>query len=191
MELQKDNYSEFLKNRLNEKRYIHSVNTAKEAVNLSKIYGVDERKAYTAGMLHDTAKGLPSEELIKIATENGIEIDEYEMVNPELIHGKIGSFIIRNELGINDKDILSAIEWHTTGHADMSILEKIIYLADIIEPGRTFKKVDEIRRLAYIDIDKAMIVSLSEAIDYVHSQGLILHPKSVEAYEFLIKSEGK
>lgn len=189
MQPNKDKIIEFLRNKLNEKRFEHSVNTAKEAVGLAEKYGADKEKAYIAGMLHDTAKGLPHETLIKIAEDNGLAIDRYETENPELIHGKIGAFIISSELGIKDKDILSAVEWHTTGHANMTILEKIIYLADIIEPGRTFKGVDAVRRLAYEDIDKAMIVSLREVVEYVKSKGLTLHPKSIEAYEFLIKTE--
>jgi predicted HD superfamily hydrolase involved in NAD metabolism len=186
---QKEELLDFIRKRLDEKRYIHSVNTAREAVKLAELYGADKEKAFIAGILHDIAKGMPAEKLLKISEENGIEVDEYEKNNAELMHGKIGSYIISKELGINNSDILSAVQWHTTGHADMSLLEKIIYLADIIEPGRTFKEIENIRKLAYENINKAMKVSLRESIDYVLSRGLTLHPKSIEAYEFLNKTE--
>jgi predicted HD superfamily hydrolase involved in NAD metabolism len=190
MEISNNDLLEFIKSRLSGKRLEHSENTAKEAVKLAFIYGADVENAYAAGILHDVAKGLPAETLKKIAYDNNIEIDEYEKRNTELLHGKIGALIIKKEFGIKDADILSAIEWHTTGHENMSLLEKIIYLADIIEPGRTFRDVDIIKELAYKDINTAMMLALKYVMDYVRSKGLTLHPNSLKAYDYLKKTEG-
>lgn len=185
MAVSKEEMITYVKNKIGEKRFKHSLNTAKEAVSLAKRYNADEDKAYIAGLLHDVAKGLPKQELEAAASENNIEIDKYEKLNPELIHGKIGAAMVKRDLGINDEEILSAIKWHTTGYKNMTLLEKIIYLADIIEPGRNFKETDELRAIAYKDIDDAMIFGLRHVMKFVKSKGLTLHPNSLEAYESL------
>ncbi len=186
-----DSMTLFVKNRINEKRYLHSLGTAKEAAELAKKYGADKNKAYIAGLLHDVAKGLSADSLKAIASENGIKVDEHEVNNPELLHGKVGAAIVRRELGINDEDILSAIKWHTTGHKNMTLLEKIIYLADIIEPGRNFPETDALRALAYKDLDEAMLKGLGHVMRFVKAKGLTLHPNSIEAYEFIKMAEEK
>ena len=180
----------YLKTKIDDKRLKHSVNTAKEAVYLAKKYNSDPDKAYLAGLLHDVAKGLSGADLENTANQYGIEIDEYEVVNPELIHGKIGAVMVNKQLGIEDKDILGAIRWHTTGHKNMTLLEKIIYLADIIEPGRKFLHVNIIKRLAYQDIDQAMVFALEHIFEFVKSKGFSLHPESIEAYHFLKRTGG-
>lgn len=185
----RESLKEYVKSKLGEKRFAHSVYTAEEAVKLANRYGADENKAYVAGMLHDVAKGIPADKLLKTAHEKGISIDKYENDNPELIHGKVSAFLAKSELGITDKDILSAIELHTTGSKKMSLLEKIIYIADLIEPGRTFEGLIDIRKLAYCDLDGAMKLALESVIHFVKSNGLTLHPDSVEAYEYLDRSE--
>ena len=181
----------FLKKNIDKKRLAHSINTAKEAVSLAKKYGADVDKAYLAGMLHDVAKGMCRFGLRKLAKEYDVSVDEFEARNPELTHGKLGAIMVSKQLGISDKEILSAIRWHTTGHADMTLLEKIIYIADIIEPDRKFEGVQEIRKLAYEDIDAAMIIALEQVMKFVHSKGFALHPKSIEAYQYLKEMEGK
>ncbi|MDD5017475.1 MAG: bis(5'-nucleosyl)-tetraphosphatase (symmetrical) YqeK [Eubacteriales bacterium] len=181
----------FLKKHIDHKRIKHSVNTAREAVMLAKRYGVDEQKAYIAGMTHDVAKGKCRFGLNKLAKEYNVIIDEFEISNPELTHGKLGAEIVSRQLGIRDKEILSAIRWHTTGRADMSMLEKIIYIADIIEPGRKFKGIGEIKKLAYEDIDAAMISALEQVMKFVQSRGFALHSKSIEAYQYLKEREEK
>ena len=191
METEKDKLISYLKTKVNEKRFIHSINTAKVAVMLAKRYGADEEKAYVAGLLHDIAKGQSADSLIKLSIEYGVPVDKYELDNPELMHGKIGAAIIKKELGICDEEILSAIEWHTTGHGNMSLLEKIVYLADIIEPGRKFTETDSIRQIAYEDIDAAMMLCLKHVMSFVKNKGFSLHPKSIEAYNYLNNQEVK
>ncbi len=137
-----DRYLEFLSNQIDEKKLRHSIATAKQAVELAKIYGQDENKAYIAGLLHDVAKGKCRYGLEKTALEYCVDIDEFELSNPELIHGKLGAKMVEKELGIDDEDILNAICWHTTGRENMSMLEKIVYIADLTEPGRNFDNVE-------------------------------------------------
>lgn len=185
-----DRYLKFLEEHIDENRIKHSVATAKQAAALAKIYGADENKAYIAGLLHDVAKGKCSYGLKKFATEYGIEIDEYEQTNPELIHGKLGAKMVSKELGILDEDILNAICWHTTGRGGMSLLEKIVYIADLTEPGRDFEDIGTIRELALKDIDAAMIFSLDCVMSFVKRKGFALHPNSIEAHKYLSK-EGK
>ena len=191
MTYNKKELKQFLNKCVEEKRAIHSKNTAKEAIKLAKLYGADEEKAYVAALLHDVAKGKCRFGLRNLAKEYDVTIDEYEMRNPELTHGKLGAIMVSRQLGIKDKDILSAIRWHTTGHADMSLLEKVVYISDLIEPGRKFKGVKEIRKLAYKDIDAAMVVALEFIMKFVHSKGFALHPKSIEAYQYFKRLEEK
>ena len=135
MDFDKKQLKKFLNKSVDKKRAVHSKNTAKEAVKLANKYGVDAQKAYVAGLLHDVAKGQCRFGLRNLAKQYELTIDEFEMRNPELTHGKLGALMVNRQLGIKDKDILSAIRWHTTGRANMSMLEKVIYVADLIEPG--------------------------------------------------------
>lgn len=184
-----DRFIEFLSEYIDENRMKHSLETANKAVELAKTFGADEEKAYVAGLLHDVAKGKCKYGLNKLAKEYGVEIDEYERNNPELIHGKLGAKIVSVELSIKDEDILNAIRWHTTGRENMSLLEKIIYIADITEPSRDFKDIDKLRELSKKDINAAMIKSLSGVIEFVECRGLTLHPNSKKALEYLLKEE--
>ncbi len=191
MGINREDLISYVKNKVDKKRFTHSVNTAKEAVELAKRYGSDEDKAYLAGLLHDVAKGMSGSELLNMANKKNIEADVYELANPELLHGKVGAAMAAEDLGINDTDILNAISWHTTGHANMSLLEKIIYIADIIEPARKFEDIQVIRKLAYEDIDAAMALGLEKVMGFVKRKGFSLHPKSIEAFENFRELEGK
>lgn len=181
---------QYLKEHIDSRRLAHSLGTAHEAVKLAKRYGIDEEKAYVAGLLHDVAKGGCKRGLIKMAAEYNVDVDNTEKDNPELLHGKIGAAMVKKHLAIDDEDILDAIRWHTTGRAGMSMLEKIIYIADLIEPGRNFDGIDDIRELAYQDIDDAMLLALEQVMQFVKSKGFSLHPNSVEAHDY-IKKGGK
>ena len=184
-----DRYLAYLTDQIDEKKMRHSLATAQQAVELAKIFGVDEKKAYIAGLLHDVAKGKCRYGLQKTAKEYCVDIDEFERDNPELIHGKLGAKMVEKELGITDEDVLNAICWHTTGRENMSMLEKIVYIADLTEPGRDFKNIDKLRKIAKKDIDEAMIMSLKGVMDFVKSKGFTLHPNSEKAYKLLKKEE--
>lgn len=179
----------YVKDHTDGKRLAHSLGTAQEAAKLAKRYGVDEQKAYIAGLLHDVAKGKCQFGLNKLASEYDIDIDEAESQNIELIHGRLGAAMVEKELHIHDQDILSAICWHTTGRKGMTLLEKIVYLADLIEPGRQFAGLDTIRRIAYENLDLAMREALTQVMDFVQKKGFALHPSSVEAYQDIIKED--
>ena len=184
-----DKYLEYLESQIDKNKLGHSIATAKQAVELARIYGEDEQKAYIAGLLHDVAKGKCRKGLKKIAQQYSVDIDEFESINPELIHGKLGAKMVEIELGVDDEDILNAICWHTTGRENMSMLEKIVYIADLTEPGRDFENIEMLRTLARSDIDLAMIKSLKGVMDFVKSRGFTLHPNSEKAYELLKKEE--
>ena len=142
-----------LKPKLNEKRYVHSVGVEYTAATLAFVYGADIQKARIAGLLHDCAKCIPTEEKLKKAKKYGLPINKSEKANPDLLHGKLGAYIAKEKFGIKDPDILSAITYHTTGHPGMSLLDKIIFVADFIEPNRKMiRDLTEIRREAYEDI---------------------------------------
>lgn len=181
----------YLEENIDEKRLAHSLGTASEAVKLAKIYGADPEKARVAGLLHDVAKGKCQYGYKVYVDQYDVVLDEIEARNTELIHGKLGAAMVKEQLGIDDKDILSAIRWHTTGRAGMSLLEKVIYLADLIEPGRDFEGIETIRQFAYQDIDKAMLIALDQVMCFVHSKGFALHPNSLEAYNYFINKEEK
>ncbi len=180
---------DYLKQNIDGRRLCHSIGTAHEAVRLAQRYGADRDKAYIAGLLHDVAKGKCGCELQQLASEYDISIDDVEADNIELIHGRLGAAMIKKQLGIDDEEILSAIRWHTTGRRGMTLLEKIIYIADLIEPSRDFIGVDDIRSMAYEDIDLAMRKALQEVIGFVKKRGFALHPNSIEAYNDYTKEE--
>lgn len=179
--IDKEDALAYVKSKIKGERVIHSINTAAEAAALAKAFGIDPVKAQIAGLLHDVGKGHASD-----AARYGLVFDEIEVQNPELAHGRIGAAMVQKDLGIDDSEILSAITYHTTGKAGMSLLDKIIYLADIIEPGRTFAGVDRIRTLAHKDIDEAMIYALEQIIAFIKERGFALHPRSMEAYQYIM-----
>ena len=178
---------QYLNKHIDGHRLLHSQKTADEAAKLAVRYGADKNKAYIAGLLHDVAKGVCKHGLQNSAGRYNVNVDPVERDNPELLHGKIGAAMVCADLGIDDEDILSAIRWHTTGRAGMSLLEKIVYLADLIEPGRCFEGIEQIRELAYLNINEAMLYSLQQIMEFVKCKGFSLHPSSVEAYEDIIK----
>jgi len=185
--MQEENVRTYLEKKLDKKRIAHSVGTANVASTLADKHNADTQKAYLAGLLHDIAKGICGDELDRLLNTYGIVADDTEQQNPELLHGRLGAAMVRDELGIADEDILNAIRWHTTGRAGMSLLEKIIYLADLIEPTRNFEGICDIRALSEDDIDVAMCAALTQVMDFVRRKGFALHPNSLMAYNDCIK----
>lgn len=179
-------FHETIRKYLDEKRSLHSINTAAEALKLAKKFGCDEEKAYAAGMLHDIAKCLDKNDMFELAKKYNIEIDKYCKMNKELFHGILGAEIARNELQITDEEVLNAIRCHTTGKKDMTLLDKIIYIADLIEPLRDFKGIEAIRRMAYEDLDEAVVMAARSIMQYVMEQGHVIHPNTVDAYNDLL-----
>ncbi|KGG80182.1 phosphohydrolase [Caloranaerobacter azorensis H53214] len=178
---------EKLKNYISEERFIHSIGVMETAEKLAEIYGCDKYKAQLAGLLHDCGKLKDDRELLKKAFEFGIILDDIEDVNIALLHGPLGAEIAKSEFGIKDLEILNAIRYHTTGRENMNLLEKIIYIADCIEPNRDFPCVKTLRELAFSDLDKAILTAMGNTIKYVVDNGWILDVETIKARNFLIK----
>ncbi len=178
---------EKLQSAISVKRYIHTMGVAEEAVKLAEIYGSqkDQQKARVAGLLHDCAKDYPDAMRQRFCKEYKVKTDEIMEKQTDLIHPFLGAEVAKREYQVMDEEILNAIRYHTTGRAEMSLLEKIIYIADYIEPNREkFAGLDEARRLAYLDLDLAMKYILEKTIDYVKARGRLTHPLSIEALEY-------
>lgn len=178
---------EKLQSAISVKRYIHTLGVADEAVKLAEIYGTaqDQQKARVAGLLHDCAKDYPESMRQRFCKEYKVKTDEIMNKQTDLIHPFLGAEVAKREYQVMDEDVLNAIRFHTTGRPNMSLLEKIIFIADYIEPNREkFGGLDEARRLAYLDLDKAMAYILENTIEYVKARGRLLHPLSQEALEY-------
>lgn len=175
-----------LEEKLTLKRYYHSIGVQKTAVKLAKIYSGPIQKASIAGLVHDCAKDLSDKELLKYAVKFGILLDDVLYHSSKLLHGAVGAELAKTEFGINDEEILNAIKFHTIGKENMSLLEKIIYIADYIEPGRNFKGVELLRKAALSNLDKAVLMAIDNTIRYVLSKEELLHPLTVQARNFLL-----
>lgn len=179
---------EKLNTMLKPKRLEHSINVAKCAIKLSEIYGYDKEKAYLAGLVHDCAKYFTKEQIDSYVEKYNIELDPLEVDNIALSHSIIGSFAIQDVFNIQDMDIINAVRYHTTGRENMSILEKIIFMADMIEEDRNFPGVDELRKLSFNgQLDKALITSLNNTIKFVIENNQLIHPRSVSARNYLMQ----
>lgn len=153
---------------LDEKRFIHSKNVAKESYNLACHYGENYEKAYYAGLLHDCAKKLDYDAQINIINKyNDYELMENELSYPKVIHALTGALIAKYEFGISDTDILNAIRYHTLGSVKMSTLDKIVYIADLISEDRIYKGVEILKDMAYNNIDKAILMSIENTLNYL------------------------
>ena len=165
---------------LKESRIGHVAGCESEAVLLAMHWGENPEKAATAGILHDITKRLSPEEQLKMCDEYGIICDELEKRTPKILHAKTGAALARELFGVSDS-IYEAIRWHTTGKPDMSLLEKITYLADYIEPTRVFEGVEELRKLAYEDIDEAMRRGLEMSVEDLNRRGIEPHHDTLDA----------
>lgn len=177
---------EKLRDMIDAKRFAHSIGVRDTAVILARQYGVDAEKARIAGLLHDCAKNIPKDESIRRCEEAGIPLKPVCYIERGLVHSYLGAMVAKEEFGITDEEILSAIFYHTTGHEDMPLLTKIIYLSDIIEPGRNVPNLEGLRSLAMQDIDEALIRAINSTITHVLSKGSILDCDTVMARNFLV-----
>ncbi len=169
---------------LKHKRIPHVLGTEQEAIRLALRYGADVQKARVAALLHDCTKKLDMEEQLALCRQYGIRLDELEQRALKLLHAKTGAAIARDLFGMDD-EIYSAIYWHTTGHANMTLLEKIMYLADYIEPTRNFPGVNELRAACNESLDKGLRMGLEMTIQEMHDRGNPVHSATLEADEYL------
>lgn len=177
----------WLKDNLSEKRYIHSIGTAECARDLAIKFGLDSEKAYMAGLLHDCAKCFSNEKLLEIINNN-LNVQKVELMNYKTLHAPVSAFIAKNNFGVEDNEILSAIRWHTLGKIDMTDFEKIIFLADKIEPKTRDKDyLDDVR--GYLDeengLNKAMLKCYKETIKSLVKRDLKICPVTIDIYNNL------
>jgi predicted HD superfamily hydrolase involved in NAD metabolism len=166
-------------------RYLHSKGVEEVACDLAAIYGYDMEKACIAGMLHDCAKNLTDPELLLECKNFGITVTEVEKECMLLLHAKVGALHARIKYGVEDEEILSAITYHTTGRPAMSMLEKIIFTADYIEPYRKpLPRIDEIRRTAYTELDIGIYMILENMLDYLNASSAVIDSLTVDTYKY-------
>lgn len=172
-----------VKSKLKPRRFRHTIGVKYTSICLAMRYGEDLEKAALAGLLHDCAKNLAEEDLLALCREKGLPVSESEERSPFLLHGRVGAYFARTEYGIEDEDILGAITWHTTGCPNMSLLEKIVFTADYIEPGRdTAPNLDRLRQLAFTNLDAAVVEILEQTLDYLRAEGKEIDPQTELTY---------
>ena len=179
-------YLEEIKKRLNPDRLYHSLNVADEAKKLAKHYGADEQKAFTAGLLHDILKNTPDSELLQYFERNGIMLTETERASRKTWHAMAGADFLRRELHVTDEDILSAVRWHTTGRAGMTLLDKVLFVADFISADRDYPGVERMREKAYVSLEDAMLEGLQFTINELVENAWPVHEDSIRAYNELV-----
>lgn len=174
-----------LKKKLDKERYEHTLGVMYTAAALAMAHNADMEKAMLAGLLHDCAKCISGSEKIAICKKNHIELTKTEKENTSLIHAKLGAFLAKEKYHVTDKDVLHAILVHTTGEPEMSQLDKIIYIADYIEPNRNkAKNLTEVRSLSFKDLDAALCKILGDTLDYLRKTGKEIDTLTVETYEY-------
>ncbi|KAB2338626.1 HD domain-containing protein [Cytobacillus depressus] len=178
-----------VKEQLTEHRYQHTLGVMETALFLANQYGADEKKAELAAIFHDYAKFRPKEEMKKVIIEQNMPECLLDF-NSELWHAPVGAFLVQKEVSIQDDEVLDAIRYHTSGRTKMTLLEKVIYLADYIEPGRHFPGVEEVREMAKESLDKALIKSIQNTIFFLMKKGQPVFPTTFHTYNDLIMQSG-
>ncbi|MDO4332102.1 MAG: bis(5'-nucleosyl)-tetraphosphatase (symmetrical) YqeK [Eubacteriales bacterium] len=174
-----------MKKKLDPKRYEHTLGVAYTAASLAMCYGTDINNALVAGLLHDCAKCLSNEKRLSICAKHNIAVSKAEEKNPFLLHAKVGSFLAMKKYGVTDKDIINAILNHTTGRPGMSTLEKIIWIADYIEPGRKqAPNLAAIRKMAFENLDKALLMALEDTLQYLSKGKMEVDSMTQKTYDF-------
>lgn len=177
---------------LDSKRYEHTLGVEYTAAALAMRYGASIKGAQLAGLLHDCAKCMSDDKRLAVCEKHNISINEYERRNPSLLHAKVGSFLAMEEYEVTDSDVIHAILNHTTGRPGMSLLEKIIFVADYIEPGRDkAANLSEIRQMAFVDLDAAMLRILQDTLEYLETTGEEIDPMTCRTYNYYCELKGR
>lgn len=178
-----DSIEAYIERNLSEKRKKHTYGVAETARRLANRYGASEDKAKSAALFHDMFRSAPQEVLNMYVRQ--LELDGVYLDNANLAHGPIAAVIMERDYGIEDPDMINAVRYHTTGRAGMSPLEKVLYLADAIEPGRAYPGVEQARKLAEESLDRACLFSMERSITYIRQRGLFLHQDTINARDHL------
>lgn len=179
-----DQYEELIKQRLSKKRFNHSMNVAEACYKLAERYNADKKRCYLAGLLHDVMKEAPKELQREMTVNSGLAPDMAECETPALWHAVAGAVYVRDTLGIADEELIRAIRFHTIGCAEMTTLQKIVYLGDMISDDRDYKDVDKFRKFCYDDMDKAMSIALIYSIESVCKKCGLIPRYTHEAYNY-------
>lgn len=182
-----DAIKDYLSANVSSKRYIHSINTAATAEELAARYGVHTGKAYLAGLIHDCTRELDIHMQHQILKLLNIVVDDITFRTAELLHSYSAEHIIKKEFEIYDEEIIFAVRFHTTGKENMSLLEKIIFLSDVIEPSRVFPGVETIRQLAQENLDEALIAALDSSVKFLIGKRSLIHPNTFLARNYILK----
>jgi nicotinate-nucleotide adenylyltransferase len=182
-----EEYKKILRQRLDEKRYYHSLCVADEAKRLAKLYGADCDKMYLAGLLHDITKNLSDNEQLQIFKKFDIMLTDIEMASPSVWHAMSAPLVLKHEFGITDSEILSAVRYHTTGKPNMTLAEKIIYSADLTSKDRNYNDVADIRETVNKSLDECILKVLKFTITNLVSKGVAVHPDTLFVYNEMIK----
>jgi len=183
-----DLYKKKLQKKLDTDRYEHTIGVMYTAAALAMRYKYDINKAQLAGLLHDNAKCIPYEKKIQMCQKYNLHLSDAEKENPALLHAKLGAFLAMHKYKISDKEVVSAILYHTTGRPGMTLLDKIIYVADYIEPNRyKAQNLEEIRELAFVDIDAALVRILHDTLEYLNSINGSVDPLTKKTYNYYNK----
>ena len=176
-----------LQQSLKPKRYEHSVRVYRTALKMAEHYHADVNKVAVASLIHDCGRQIPKEDSVAKAKELGIPVDPVEENQPILLHAKLGVYYAVHKYGVNpdDREVLDAIRYHSTGTTDMTQTAKIVFLADLIEPGRDFEGVEDLREASFQDLDRGMLLSYDNTIRYLLEDGLLIHPDAIAGYNQL------
>ena len=182
-----DVIKEKLQSALSIDRYIHTLGVAEEAQKLAAVYGDAElvKKAEYAGLLHDCAKDYPDDMKKRFCKEYHVPVDDVMKKQLGLIHPFLGAEVAKREYGVEDEDIIGAIRWHTTGKPEMTVLEKIVFIADYIEPNRDFDGVEDLRKVVWEDLDKGLAMGLAMTVEEMEQMGNPVHHNTLQALEYL------
>ena len=184
-------YEEIISKRMKSARFKHSKNVAKEAVRLAKKYGADPKKAEIAGILHDATKETDEKEQMALIRRAGIELSEMERSSPKLWHAISGSAFVQVELDVTDPEIIDAIRYHTTGRAGMTLLDKVIFIADFTSADRDYDGVDKMRKVADKDLDEAVLEGMSFTIADLSQRKLTIAPDTFRGYNEMAALKAK
>ena len=182
-----------LQQSLKPKRYEHSVRVYMTALKMAEHYHANVNKVAIASLIHDCGRQIPKEDSVAKAKELGIPVDPVEETQPILLHAKLGVYYAIHKYGVSpdDREVLEAIRYHSTGTVDMTQTAKIVFLADLIEPGRDFEGVETLREASFQDLDRGMLLSYDNTIRYLLEDGLLIHPDAIAGYNQLAAKNGK
>jgi len=183
--MEREKALELVKIQLTAHRYQHTLGVMETAISLAKRYGADVKKAEIAAIFHDYAKFRPKDEMREIIISQGFPQDLLTF-NSELWHAPVGAYLVEKEAGIRDHEVLDAIRYHTSGRLNMTLLDKVIYLADYIEPGRHFPGVDDVRELAQENLDISLIKAIQNTILFLIKKNQTVYPDTFFTYNDLI-----